>query len=183
VLVAAVVLLLCGRARAQANDGMLSEKEVESLRDAAYEPMDRLKAYEKILNTREDEITSLMARPKHVSFGDDIHDAMDQFGQIADELNDNLDEYSRNHRDLRKELPKLIKAADRWSTVLRSPPDDDRYKIVRRIALDAVRDLRTATEQMQADQEAYFKLHPEAARQESNRRSDPHAPASGEEPK
>ena len=177
-----VGLALGCKAHAQAPDGMMSEKEVDSLRDSAFEPLARIKAYEAILTTREKEVSDLMAAPRHVSFGDDIHDAIDQFGQIADELNDNLDEYSKSHRDVRKELPKLVQATERWSTVLRSPPDDERYKIVRRIALDALKDMREIATQMEAEQEAYFKDHPDAARQEKKRREDPHAPTNGEEP-
>ncbi len=175
-------LALGCKSHAQASEGMLSEKEVDSLRDSAFEPLERIKAYEKILGTREKEVSDLMAGPKHVSFGEDMHDALDQFGQIADELNDNLDEYSKAHRDVRKELPKLVQAIERWSTVLRSPPENDHYKIVRRIALDALKDMRDTVVQMESEQEAYFKLHPEAAKEEKTRRENPHAPNSGEEP-
>jgi adenylosuccinate lyase len=105
-----------------------------------------------------------------------MHDAMDQFGAIADEMNDNLDELNAQHRDLRKILPKLVKATERWTTALRAPGDDDAYKVARRIALDAVKDMHDLALQMQASEEAYFKAHPEAAKEEKARKSDPHAP-------
>ena len=79
----AAMLLAVGVARAQAGDDMLSQKEVESLRDAAYVPTDRVLAYEKILNDREKMIDDLMKKPHHVTFGPDMHDLMDQFGAIA----------------------------------------------------------------------------------------------------
>ena len=34
---------------------------------------------------------------------------MDIDAQIADEFNDNLDEWEKSNRDVRKELPKLLK--------------------------------------------------------------------------
>lgn len=173
---AAMLLVVCGLARAQARDGMLSEKEVDSLRDAAYVPTDRVQAYIRILNDREKWIDDLLAQRRHLSFGDDMHDAMDQFGQIADELNDNLDDYSAKHRDLRKVLPKLIAATEKWSTALRAAPEDEHYKVVRKIALDAVKDTHELAQQMQTEQEAYFKEHPDAAKAEKARRDDPHAP-------
>lgn len=178
----AAMLLAVGIARAQAGDDMLSQKEVESLRDAAYVPTDRIQAYERILNDREKMIDDLMKKPHHVTFGPDMHDLMDQFGAIAGELNDNLDEYSAKHRDLRKVLPKLLAATERWSTVLRAPADDDAYKVVRKIALDAVKDMKDSVQEMETSQEAYFKAHPEAAKAEKERRDNPHAPDSGEPP-
>src|ERR1700748_53848 len=95
-------------ARAQAPDGMLSEREVESLRDSAYMPLDRVQAYQKILETREKRLDDLLKQRKHTTFNEDVHDVLDQFGALADELNDNLESLDKQHRDLRKVLPKLI---------------------------------------------------------------------------
>jgi hypothetical protein len=154
---------------AQDTDGALSQAEVEQLRDAAAIPMDRIKAFESILNTREKEIADLVAKPRRPGYADDMHDALDQFGQILDEFNDNLDEFSKNHRDVRKELPKLLKESDRWATVLRSPPEDDGYSIVKKIALDNLRDTRELATEMQTELAAYFKAHPDAAKAEKER--------------
>jgi hypothetical protein len=161
---------------AQQKDDALSQKEIEELRDASYVPADRLETYVKILDTREKTIEELLAKPRHVTFGEDMHDAMDQFGAIADEMNDNLDELHTQHRDLRKVLRKLVKATERWTTALRAPGEDDAYKVVRRIALNAVKDAHDMALEMQASEEAYFKAHPEAAKQEKERKKDPHAP-------
>jgi hypothetical protein len=70
---------------------------------------------------------------------------------------------------VRKSLPKLIAATDRWSTALRAPGDDEKYKVVRRIALDAVKDMHDLAVQMQVDLEEYFKEHPEAVKTEKER--------------
>jgi len=174
---AAVAMMLpMGRVWAQAHDGVLSEKEVESLRDSAYVPTDRIVAYEKILNDRERMIDDLLAQRKHLTFGQDMHDLMDQFGAIADELNDNLDEYNQKHRDVRKVLPKLVAATEKWATALRAPSDDDAYKVVKKIALDTVKDMHDIAAEMVASQEQYFKEHPEAAKAEKAKRENPHAP-------
>ena len=161
---------------AQAHDGVLSDKEVESLRDSAYVPTDRIVTYEKILNDRERMIDDLLAQRKHLTFGQDMHDLMEQFGAIADELNDNLDEYNEKHRDVRKVLPKLVEATQKWATALRAPADDDAYKVVKKIALDAVKDMHDTAAEMVASQEQYFKEHPEAAKAEKAKRDNPHAP-------
>jgi hypothetical protein len=170
------------RAWAQAADGELSEAEVESLRDAAYVPLDRIKAYEKILDDRERRVAQLLAKPRRPGFALEMHDAIEQFGAVADELNDNLDEYDTKHRDVRKALPKLIEATERWSTTLRAAGDDDAYNVVRRIALDNLKDMRTSAEEMETTLTAYFKDHPEALKAEKARASEPHAPTAGEGP-
>jgi hypothetical protein len=147
----------------------LSEAEVESLRDTSYIPMDKMRAFEKILDSREKTIEDLLAKPHRPAFASDMHDALDQFGQIADEFNDNLDELAKGHRDVRKELPKLIKDTERWASALRAPAENDVYSIVKKIALDNVKDMREIAEQMQTDEEAYFKAHPEAVAAEKAR--------------
>jgi hypothetical protein len=151
---------------AQDADGPLSEAEIESVRESAYIPMERMQAFERILDTREKTIGTLLAKSNRPGYAASMHDALDQFGQIADEFNDNLDELGRAHRDVRKELPKLIKATERWASVLRNPAENDAYNIVKKIALDSVNEMHEIVLQMQTDEEAYFKAHPEAVAEE-----------------
>lgn len=170
-------------AAGQAGEDVLSQREVDSLRDAAFVPVDRVIAFERILNDREKRLDELLAKRRgHTDYAGDMHDLFDQFGSITDELNDNLDEYNRKHRDVRKVLPKLIEATERWSTALRSPAEDEAYAVVRRIALDNVKDTRQLAQSLQTDLDAYFKAHPEAEKEEKRRYSDPHA-VHGEDPK
>ncbi|QMV20132.1 hypothetical protein GOB94_01005 [Granulicella sp. 5B5] len=167
---AGLALMLAGSLRAQDDtDGPLSEAEVEQLREVAPVPMERMKVFEKILDARVKEIEDLLGRPPRPGYALDMHDALDQFGQIADEFNDNLDEWAKNKRDVRKELPKLLKNTERWATVLRSPPANGGYDIVKKIAQDNLGDMREMAGQMQTEQEAYFKAHPEAAKEEKRR--------------
>jgi len=172
-----VVLAASGQAAlAQEKDDALSQKEIEELRDAAFVPTERIETYEKILDTREKMIEELLAKPRHVTFGEDMHDAMDQFGAIADEMNDHLDELNAQHRDLRKILPKLVKATERWTTALRAPGEDEAYGVVRKIALNTVKDTHDMAVEMETSEEAYFKAHPDAAKEEKARKNDPHSP-------
>jgi len=169
--------LSCGSARAQDDtNGAMSQAEIESLRDASYVPMDKIKAFERMLDDREHQIDALLKMRRGPSFGLDMHDAMEQLGAIADELNDNLDDFNSKHRDVRKVLPKLIQATDRWSTSLRAAGEDDRYNVVRKIALDTLKDTRSIAEEIQTSEEAYFKAHPDAEKLEKKRASDPHTP-------
>lgn len=172
----AAVLGACVCARAQAPEGTMTQAEIETLRDAAYMPADRIRAYMKILDDRQKELDRLMAGRHGADFGSDVHDVIDQMGAIADELNDNLDSYSSKHRDVRKVLPKLVQATERWSTSLRAPADDARYNVVRKVALDSLKDTREIAQGLETDQETFFKQHPEAAKAEKERRDNPHAP-------
>jgi hypothetical protein len=147
---------------AQARENTMSEAEVERLREAAYIPADRVAEFIKILDSRSKSIDALIAGRRRPGREQQLHDLMDQFGSITDELADNLDGYAPKHRDLRKALPKLLEATERWSTTLRAPVDDPAYNVVRKVALDAA-----AT--MQTDQIAYFKAHPEAVKADQDR--------------
>lgn len=170
VVMAGLVVALAAPLRAQDDaDGPLTQAEVEQLREMAPVPMERMKVFEKILDARVKEIEDLLGKAPRPGYALDMHDALDQFGQIADEFNDNLDEWEKNKRDVRKELPKLLKNEERWAAVLRSPPANEGYDVVRKIAQDNLQDMRDLSGQMQAEQEAYFKAHPEAAKQEKKR--------------
>jgi hypothetical protein len=162
--------------RAQNDDSSMSQKEIESLRDAAYVPNDRVLTFVKILNTRDQEITGLVSKPRRPGFSQDMHDLLDQFAAIADEFNDNLDEYQSKHRDIRKALPKLVAAIERWSTTLRAPAEDQAYNIVRKMALDSLKDMRDTATSMETEQAAYFKAHPDAEKLEKQRSDPEHAP-------
>jgi beta-phosphoglucomutase-like phosphatase (HAD superfamily) len=154
----------------------MSQKEIESLRDAAYIPNDRVLVFVKILNTREQEISDLLSKPRRPGFNQDMHDLLDQFAAIADEFNDNLDEYQSKHRDIRKSLPKLVSAIERWSSALRAPADDQTYNIVRKMALDSLKDMHDTAASMQTEQATYFKAHPDAEKLEKGRADPEHAP-------
>ena len=178
ILAACAFLVLAPAAlmHAQDDDSSMSQKEIESLRDAAYIPNDRVMTYVKILNTREQEITDLLSKPRRPGFNQDMHDLLDQFASIADEFNDNLDEYQSKHRDIRKALPKLVSSIERWSTTLRTPADDQTYNIVRKMALDSLKDMRDTATSMETEQAAYFKAHPDAEKVEKERADPQHAP-------
>lgn len=173
----ALLLLASGHpAAAQAAEDTLSQKEVDTLRDAAFVPNERIVAFEQFLNDRSKRIAELVARRRgHTDYGGDMHDVLDQFGQIADELNDNLDEYARQHRDVRKALPRLLEAVDRWSATLQQPADSEAYNVVRKFAIDNLKDTHDIAQQLQTELPAYFKAHPEAEKEEKKRAADPHA--------
>ena len=150
-------------------DDSLSQKEIDTLRETAYTPDLRVEAFAKFLDDRTHRIQDLLAKPRHAGRELDLHDLFSQVSDIADELNDNLDEYGPQHRDLRKALPKLTEAAERWQSTLRAAPPDDRYNVTRKLALAAVTDAHDAAEKLLPEQIAYFRDHPDEAKRQAKR--------------
>lgn len=157
---ALILLALLPPLHAQSSDNALSEAEVEQLRDSAYFPRDRVLVFVKFLDERSNALHELFAHPRHPGREQDAHDLLEQFTSIADELEDNLDDYGTRHSDIRKSLPKLLEATDRWSSTLKSPPDDETYNVSRKLALEAIRDLREDATELIASQKAWFAAHP-----------------------
>ncbi len=142
----------------------LSDAEVEQLRDAAYVPSERLTVFSKLLDTRLHAIEDLLAKPRRPGREEDLHDLLQQFTALSDELNDNLDDYDARHRDVRKTLPRLLEAVDRWSSGLRGMPENDTYNLSRKLALQSLRDVREESSKLLEEQKAFFAAHPEAAK-------------------
>lgn len=158
--------------QAQTRTGALSDSEVEQVRDSRLVPSATILLFIKFLDARTERITSMYAKPRRPGREEDTHDLIEQFTAIADELDDNLSDYGPRHADLRHALPKLLQAVDRWSTALKTPPENDAYAVSRKIALEAIRDLREAATQMSTEQEAWFKAHPPGKEKEQRPDSD-----------
>jgi hypothetical protein len=153
-------LLLAPPLHAQQQDSALSEAEVEQVRACRFVPNDCILTYLKFLDLRVQEVQDLYAHPRRPGREQDTHDLLEQFTAIADELADNLDDYAPRHADLRRALPKLVDAADRWASTLKSPPSDDAYDLSRKIALESIADLRASANDLLPQQNAWFKAHP-----------------------
>jgi hypothetical protein len=161
-LLAFVLLALALPLHAQRGESALSEGEIEQLRDSAYVASDRVLVFIKFLDARNKAIQDLFAHPRKPGREEDTHDLLQQFTAIADELNDNLDDYGPHHRDIRKVLPKLLDATERWSSNLKQPPENAAYDLSRKLALEAIRDIREEATQLVGDQKTWFAAHPPA---------------------
>ena len=146
--------------RDQSDESALSNAEVEKIREARLVPADCIELFVKFLDLRIEEVNNLYAKPRRPGREEDTRDLIQQFTSIADELGDNLDDYGPRHADLRKILPKLLEGTERWSSALKSVPENSVYSVDRKLALESIRDLRESTAQMVTDQEAWFKAHP-----------------------
>jgi hypothetical protein len=154
---------------AQRDDSALSDGEIEQLRDSAYFPNDRVLVFIKLLDSRVKRIQETNTGARRPGREQNTHDLLEEFTSIADELDDNLDDYGPHHRDVRKALPKLIEATERWATTIKSPPDNEAYNVSRKLALEAIRDLRESATQLVEDQKTWFAAHP-PPKEDQNRR-------------
>lgn len=147
---------------AQAHGSALSDGEVEKLRDTAYFPPERVLAFISFLDQRTKEIDRLGTGPRRPGREQDIDDQMQQFASIADDLDDNLDEYDKHHRDIRKVLPKLVAATERWGTAIKTPPEHPTYILARKLALESLADVHQSAAELIDSQKAWFLAHPPA---------------------
>lgn len=147
---------------AQVREPALSDSEVEILRDRAPDAPARVLAFITFLDDRTRAIEKLATGRRKPGREEDLHDMMEQFSSIANDFEDNLDDYGKRHRDIRKVLPRLLAAAERWSTALRTPADNDAYKVSRTLALEAVNDLKESANELTKEQREYFLAHPPA---------------------
>ena len=162
-----VLLALTLPLHAQREDNAMSEGEIEQLRESAYFPSDRILVFIKLLDARNKKIQDLYAHPRKPGREQDTHDLLEQFTNIADELNDNLDDYGPQHRDIRKALPKLLDATERWASNIKQPPENATYDLSRKLALEAIRDIREEATHLVDDQKTWFAAHPPAKEPEN----------------
>jgi hypothetical protein len=158
--VSLTAFLLAPNLPAQSREPALSEAEVEKIREARLVPAECIELFVKFLDLRVQEVQDLYSKGRRPGREEDTRDLIDQFTAIADELSDNIDDYGPRHADLRKILPKLLEGTERWSSALKSVPENTTYSVGRKLALESIRDLRESATQLSADQEAWFKAHP-----------------------
>ncbi|WP_263365675.1 hypothetical protein [Edaphobacter bradus] len=168
-----LALFACAPLLYAQRDSNLTDSEVEQLRDSAYVANDRVLVFIKLIDVRVKALQDLYSHPRRPGREQDTHDLLQQFTALADELDDNLDDYGPHHRDIRKALPKLLEATERWGTAIKSPPDDATYDVARKLALEAVRDLREEATELIEQQRAWFAAHPPGKENPANAETAP----------
>lgn len=141
-------------------ESSLSEGEVDKLRESAISPPERLLLFVGFLNDRVARVNKLSNGPRKPGREEDIHDLMEQCTNIFDDLADNLDDYGKRHRDVRKALPKLLGASEAWATGLKTPPENQQYSVSRKLALESLAEVHETASKMLEEQKAWFTTHP-----------------------
>jgi hypothetical protein len=124
VLIAMVLLTAVAFARKR---DPLTDAEADQLRQVATEPQKRLKLYIKFAEARLVSIDQARSDPKQAEGrGTKIHDLLEDFTALIDEINDNLDQYQSrplnkdDAKDFHKGVKELITAEQRFRARLRT---------------------------------------------------------------
>jgi chromosome segregation ATPase len=115
-----LALSLLSTALAQRRRDPLNPVEADQLRDAAQEPAERLKLYIEFARTRLASIEQMRADPKVTDRAQQTHDRLQNFLDVYDELNDNVDTFVGRKADLRKPLKTVIDADTEFQAKLRA---------------------------------------------------------------
>ena len=105
---------------AQRRRDPLNPLEQDQLRDAAQEPSERLKLYIQFARTRLTSLEQTRADPKVTDRAQQTRDRLQDFLDVYDELNDNLDTFVERKADLRKPLKAIIEADTEFQAKLRA---------------------------------------------------------------
>jgi hypothetical protein len=105
---------------AQRRNDPLNPLEQDQLRDAAQEPSERLKLYIQFARARLASLEQMRADPKVTDRAQQTHDRLQDFLDVYDELNDNIDTFVERKSDLRKPLKSVIEADTEFQARLRA---------------------------------------------------------------
>lgn len=161
VLVSGVILVnLTSLGAAQVkNRDPLTEQEVDQMRETADFPNKRLELMIGFARGRMKSIEDLRAATKiPPDRPAKIHDLLQDFLSLLDEMDDNIDMYGAHKTDMRKGLKLLIEADSEWQLQLRqlreqSPPEElQQYSFVLTNATDAVNDSAQSTRETLEEQ-------------------------------
>lgn len=142
-----LLIVLVGQVAAQHRDP-LNEKEIDQMREAADSPDKRLELMVKFTRERVASIEQLEANAKTAKDRPmQIHDLLQDFTALLDEIEDNVDMYGSHNADIRKGLTLLVEANSEWQLALRhlkesSPPEElQQYAFALTNAGDAAKEM------------------------------------------
>jgi predicted nucleic acid-binding Zn-ribbon protein len=148
-------------ASAQRHHDPLTPLEIDQLRDQAQEPELRLKLYVTFARTRLDAIDKARSDAKTVARGQVTHDRLQDFLDVYDELNDNIETFVDRRADLRKPLKAVLEADNEFQAKLRAlkqaatatPEEIRQYDFLLATALDTLDSSAQDHRQLLAEQE------------------------------
>jgi predicted nucleic acid-binding Zn-ribbon protein len=164
-MLACSLLVLAWPASAQYQREPLNDKEIDELRDAAQEPAERIKLYIVFARDRLVSLEQMRADPKVKDRAQQTHDKLQNFLDVYDELNGNIDTFVERKADLRHPLKSLIEADTEFQAKLRalktaadaSPQEAEKYEFLLSNAVDTVDTSLQDHQQLMAEQEVAFK--------------------------
>ena len=132
--------------QAQRHRDPFTPQEIDQIRDASWEPQQRLALYVSFARARLVGLEQMRNNAKTKNRPQQTHDRLDDFLLIYDELNDNIDTYVDRKDDIRKPLKVIVDADTEFQAKLRALKDASyvpaqeakQYEFVLTNALDTV---------------------------------------------
>ena len=162
-------MLVLALPAASARRDPLTDAETDQLREAADQPPLKLKLLVTFAGQRLDSAEALRASPQAgPERGRQIHDRLEDFGNLVDELSDNVDAYASRKEDLRKPLAQIVAATNDFAARLRdfkaaasatpaAAKESKAYRFVLEDAIDSVEDGLKSAQQLLEEQKEQFK--------------------------
>ena len=155
----------------------LTDLEIDQLRDAAQEPEARLKLYIAFARARLEKLQQIRSDPKITDKDQQIRAALQDFTQIYDELDENVDTFADRGDDLRKAVKPVIEADTEFGSRLRafklslesSRDEAEKYDFLLGTAMEAVDSAAKDHRDLLAEQDVKFKNKKNKAHKESAR--------------
>jgi hypothetical protein len=113
------LMAACTFAHADKKRDPLTDSEVAQIRDATEEPQKRVLLYVQFAKTRMLAIEQVRADNKIKDRAKQIHDLLEDFTALTDELDSNIDMFVRQREDLRKALKVVVESYTDWQLKLR----------------------------------------------------------------
>jgi hypothetical protein len=155
----------------------LTDLEIDQLRDAAQEPEARLKLYIAFARARLEKLQQIRSDPKITDKDQQIRAALQDFTEIYDELDENVDTFADRGDDLRKAIKPVIEADTEFGSRLRafklslesSRDEAEKYDFLLGTAMEAVDSAAKDHRDLLAEQDVKFKDKKNKAHKESAR--------------
>jgi hypothetical protein len=151
-----LIMLAIAPAFAQSKKDPLTDQQIEDVREAGDQPLQRIKLFVGYVDDRAKGIHTLNADPIAQNKSLRLHNLMEEFTRLSDELQDNMDNFDQQHADLRKVLKEIVDKTGEWGTVLNEPKPSPQYDFSRKTAIDANQSAHETAVQMLADETKYF---------------------------
>jgi hypothetical protein len=151
-----LMLLAAVPAFAQSKKDPLTDQQIEDVREAGDQPLQRIKLFVGYVDERAKGIHTINADPIAQNKGVRLHNLMEEFTRLSDELQDNMDNFDQQHADLRKVLKEIVDKTGEWGTILNEPKPSPQYDFSRKTAIDANQSAHETAVQMLADETKYF---------------------------
>jgi hypothetical protein len=150
------IMLAIAPVFAQSKKDPLTDQQIEDVREAGDQPLQRVKLFVGYVDDRAKGIHTLNADPIAQNKNVRLHNLMEEFTRLSDELQDNMDNFDQQHADLRKVLKEIVDKTGEWGTILNEPKPSPQYDFSRKTAIDANQSAHETAVQMLADETKYF---------------------------